>query len=265
MCIFKDITNVYCQKILDAYQTQVDEKTYTGKEAELIVKRNNFARDLIKTIKETEVTDDDYAAYFEKILAAIDATLKKVSKAVAEFNKENKTAFTTDLYETCFNFGLNSFINALSNLVQSSPPLIVNIKDKSLFSNKKDSPWFYYSAFILYEYILEREFDIATQKMTRDIFDAKKNIIFEHIKETAELYSHSNNEGDTHYQSVVKILLEGLKSKEKEVQKRENSGYFYCAFYKASEMIKGPNQLGEKISHLLEEFEKRTSGKKLTA
>ncbi|OEH45087.1 hypothetical protein lpari_03938 [Legionella parisiensis] len=102
MGIFKDITHRYCQKILDAYQAQADEKTYKGKEAELLIQRNEFAKCLIKKIKEIEVEDDDYSTYFECILKEIESLSKETVNAVKEYNKEYSTTFTTDLYESFF-------------------------------------------------------------------------------------------------------------------------------------------------------------------
>lgn len=270
MGIFKDITHRYCQKILAAYQLQADEKTYKGKEAQLLIQRNEFAKCLIKKIKEIEVEDDDYTAYFEKILKEIESISKEVVIAVKEYNKENSTAFTTDLYETFFTSSLNNFINALNDLVQNTPSPITDIKDASLFSNNRNVPWVNQFSFILYEYILEKEFDIATNKVERDIFDIKKRLILKYIQNAGNLYRRFENEDDTEYQEVMKVLLTSMSSEEKGIQRRkpeENNtsymSYFSQTFYKASEKIIGKNQLGQKIEFLTREFNERTAKKGL--
>ena len=100
MCIFKDITNRYCEKILDAYQLQSDEKTYKGKEAGLLIQRNDFARCLVKRIKTIEVKDNDYINYFKEITNEINSALKEVANAVQ---------------------------NIILNLVQHSPSIFMKI------------------------------------------------------------------------------------------------------------------------------------------
>jgi len=174
MYIFKDITKRYCEKILEAYQLQADEKSYKGKEAGLLVHRNDFAESLIKQINTLEVKGNDYSDYFEQILKEIESTLKEVINVIKEYNRENNTSFTTDLYESFFTSSLINFIKSLNDLFQNSPSLITEIDDKSLFNNNRTVPWVYQYSFILYEYILEKEFDIATNKVDRDIFDTKK-------------------------------------------------------------------------------------------
>ncbi|KTD04467.1 hypothetical protein OQJ19_08735 [Fluoribacter gormanii] len=262
MGIFKDMTDRYCQKILETYQTQADEKTYKGKEAELLVQRNDFAKCLITKIKEIDVNDNDYLDYFERILKEINLNLKEVKAAVKEYNKECKTEFTTDLYESLFNSSLINFINALRNLFESSPSLITDIKDKSLFSNERNVPWICQFSFILYEYILEREFDIAVNKADRDIFDAKKQLIFKYIQSVGDLCSRFNKkEDDVSYQELMKALLKNMRSEEQKIQRRQEenptSYNVMSYFYKASEKIVGKNQLGQKIELLVNEFDGR--------
>ncbi|WP_131795426.1 hypothetical protein [Fluoribacter gormanii] len=261
MGIFKDMTDRYCQKILETYQTQADEKTYKGKEAELLVQRNDFAKCLITKIKEIDVNDNDYLDYFERILKEINLNLKEVKAAVKEYNKECKTEFTTDLYESFFNSSLINFINALRNLFESSPSLITDIKDKSLFSNERGVPWVCQFSFVLYEYILEREFDIAVTKADRDIFDAKKQLIFKYIQSVGDLCSRVK-EDDVSYQELMKALLKSMRSEEQKIQRRQSEGnttsYNFMAYlYKASEQIVGKNQLGQKIELLMSEFDGR--------
>lgn len=263
------MTHRYCQKILDAYQLQADEKTYKGKEAELLIQRNEFARCLIKKIKEIDIDGDNYTAYFERILKEIESISKEVVTAVKEYNKEHSTTFTTDLYETFFTSSLNNFINALNDLAQNSPSLITNIKDVSLFKNNRTVPWVNQFSFVLYEYILEKEFDIATNKVERDIFDIKKRLILKYVENAGNLYSRFEDEGDTEYQELMKLLLTSMSSDEKSIQRRKsdenNTGYMsYLSqtFYKASEKIIGKNQLGQKIEFLAKEFNERAVGSK---
>ncbi|AWN73222.1 hypothetical protein LEAN103870_08035 [Legionella anisa] len=271
MGIFKDITLRYCQKILDTYQLQADEKTYKGKEAELLIQRNECARCLIKKIKEINVDGDDYTAYFETILKEIESVLKEVVAAVKEFNKEHSTTFTTDLYETFFTSSLINFINALNDLVQNSPDLITGIKDTSLFSNNRTVPWVNQFSFILYEYILEKELDYATNKGERDIFDVKKQLILKYVQNAGNLHARfKEDETDTEYQALMRVLLTSMSSEEKSIQRRKsnenNTGYMsYLSqtFYKASEKVLGKNQLGQKIELLTKEFNERTTGKGL--
>ncbi|HAT8227326.1 TPA: Dot/Icm T4SS effector Lem24, partial [Legionella pneumophila] len=107
MWIFKDITDRYCKKILDSYQLQADEKTYKGKEAELLIQRNELARCLIKTISLMEVkTQEDYANYFKRVSDEINSALQAAKNAVKEYNEEKNTDFTTDLYESFFTYSL---------------------------------------------------------------------------------------------------------------------------------------------------------------
>ncbi len=271
MCIFKDITDRYCQKILDTYQLQANEKTYKGKEAGLLMQRNEFAQCLIKKIKEIEVKDNDCTDYFEEILNEINSVLKEVKTAVTKYNKEFDTAFTTDLYENFFTASLINFINALRDLSQNSPSLITQIKDKSFFSNNRDIPWIYQFSFVLYEYILEKEFDIAINKVDRDIFDAKKRLILKYIQNAGNLYSRFENEDDTEYKELMKVLLNSMRSEEKSIQQRKpeenNTSYMYSyfsqTFYKASEKIIGKNQLGQKIELLIGAFNERIMSKGL--
>ncbi|QMT61567.1 hypothetical protein [Legionella sp. PC997] len=262
MGIFKDMTDRYCQKILETYQTQADEKTYKGKEAELLVQRNDFAKCLVKKIKEIEVKDNDYLAYFDLILKEIHLHRKEVKAAVKEYNKENKTEFTLDLYESLFHIGLVNFINALRNLFENSPTLITDIKekDKLLFSNTRGVPWALQFSAVLYEYILEREFDMAINKADRDIFDAKKQMILRYIKNVEDLCSRVK-EDDTSYSELMKALLKNMQMEEQKIQRRQEdngSGYSVMSyFYKASEKIVGKNQLGQKIALLVSEFDER--------
>ncbi|CAM2852440.1 Uncharacterised protein [Legionella steigerwaltii] len=274
MSIFKDITYRYCKKILDAYQVKADEKTYKGKEAELLIQRNELARGLIESIKEIEVNEGDHTKYFDQVLNTITAKLKEVETAVSEYNKKFKTSFTTDLYETFFTASLISFIKALNTLVQNSPVVILNIEDKSLFSNKKDSPWFYYFSFVLYEYILEKELDFATNKTDRDIFDAKKGLILKYILNAGNLYTRfAEDESNAEYKELMKVLLKSMDSDEKDIQRRKTEetnassslySYFAPSFHKASEKLVGRNQLGQKLELLIKDFNEKSETAGLT-
>ncbi|VEH31577.1 hypothetical protein [Legionella sainthelensi] len=99
MGIFREIAIRYCEKIYDAYKLQADEKTYKGKEAELLIERNEFARCLIKTLKSKEF-NDDYNEYFQQLLSEIASALEHVNTTVIDYNSKYNTAFTSDLYET---------------------------------------------------------------------------------------------------------------------------------------------------------------------
>ena len=266
MSNFKELTIYYCEKILANYRTQADEKTYTGKEAELLVQRNDFARCVIKGIKGLEITEHDYSKYFKKILEDINSTLNEVKKTVEEYNSEHKTAFTSDLYETLFTTGLISFINAVSDLFQNSPTIITSIENELLFNNNRTVPWIYQFSFILYEYILEREFEIAINKTTRDIFDTKKQLILKYIKNAASLYSRFDDRNNAEYIELMKGLLQQMRSEEQGVQQRKTEisnasstvfSYFAPSLYKASERIIGKSQLGQKIDFLIFEFTER--------
>lgn len=267
MSIFKDITDRYCKKILENYQTLADEKTYQGKEAGLLIQRNEFAHCLLKKIQSIEVNDNDYASYFKQIINEINSTLEEVMTAVAEYNRPLKTTFTADLYETFYTAGLINFINALNELVQKSPPVITELRDVSSFKNDRNVPWIYQFSFVLYEYIVEKEFDIATQKISRDIFDSKKQLILSYIQNAAKLHSLFKNEDDEQYQDLMKKLLERMSTEEQDVQQRktENSNttnmfsYFTSTLYKASEVFVKKSQLGQKVDFLIKEFNEKTS------
>ena len=73
------------------------------------------------------------------------------------------------------------FINALCDLYQKSPS-IISQTDESLFNNNRNIPWVYQFSFVLYEYILEKELDIVINKIDRDIFDTKKQLILKYIR-----------------------------------------------------------------------------------
>lgn len=272
MSIFKDITHRYCKKIWDAYKTQADDKTYKGKEATLLIKRNEFARDLVRTIQQIEVTDNDYATYFDQVLNEINSALKKVAEAVDAYNKEHKTTFTADLYETLYTPALISFINALSNLVKNSPPTIVTIKDKTLFNQNRDAPFIYYFTSVLYEYILDKEFDFATTKVDRDIFDAKKSLILKYVQNAGALFTRfEEDESNAEYQELMQALLNSMTSDEKVIQRRktEEPSPSYMSllsqtFYKASEKIVGTSQLGQKMELLTKQFGEKAKSKEFT-
>lgn len=270
MGIFKEIAIRYCEKIYDAYQQQADEKTYTGKEAELLIERNEYARCLIETLKTKEIMDDDYGSYFQQLLNEINTALEQVTTTVSEHNSKHGTAFTTDLYETFFTSSLKSFINALNNLYQQSPEIIKSIKDPSLFSNNRSQPWVYQSSFVLYEYILEKEFELATNKSSRDIFDTKIQLILKFIQNAGSLYTRYNNdESGVEYKELMKMLLLNMRTEENDIQRRKSQqnnsssmySYFSQTFYRASETIMGKSQLGEKIDLLLKEFNERATSK----
>lgn len=262
----------YCEKILNSYQSQADEKTYIGKEAELLIQRNDCARCLIIAITKIEVKSKDYSKYFQDILHEINLAFTIVSKSVIEYNSEKKTAFTPDLYEGLFTASLTNFINAISDLVQKTPAIITDITDQALFSNNRNAPWFYQFSFVLYEYILEREFDIAVSKI-RDIFDTKKQLILKYIQNAAALYSRfEENENNSEYKDLMKALLQKMYAEEQNIQCRKpeddssNNTYsayftktFAQTFYKASERIVGKSQLGQKIESLIKEFNERTA------
>lgn len=274
MSIFTEITIRSCEKILAKYELQADEQTYKGKEAGLLIQRNETARCLIILIKNLKVKDGDYSEYFKQILLHIDSTLNEVKKIVQEYNSEKKTDFTTDLYESFFTPTLKSFITSLSDLYQKSPAFITQIEDESLFRNSRKTPWIYQFSYILYEYILEREFEIAMDKTGRDVFDEKKQLIFHYLKNAVSLdekfKSEKNNEDDPQYKEHVKSLLLSMQREEQTVQQRKTEttsttnsmfGYFnqslYPALYKASEKIMGKSQLGQKIDLLLSEYNER--------
>lgn len=267
MDFFKEIAIRYCDKIYDAYQLQADEKLYKGKEAQLLIQRNDFAQCLIKTLKQNEMTDNDYNGYFQQLLTDICDTSNQVDIAVSEYNSKHNTAFTTDLYETFFTSSLNDFINALRELCQKSPDTIKNINDKSLWNNNRNGPWLYQFSFELYEYILEKEFELATNKGNRDIFDTKIHLILKYIQKAASLYSQfENDENDIKYIDTMKMLLQNMRSEENDIQRRKsqqsNTSYMYSYFsqtlYRASETIMGKSQLGEKIDLLIKEFNERS-------
>lgn len=270
MGMFREIAIRYCEKIYDAYKLQADEKTYKGKEAELLIERNEFARCLIKTIKSKEF-DEDYNQYFQQLLNEITTTLEHVNTTVIDYNSKHGTAFTSDLYESFFTSSLKNFINALSDLYQKSPEIIKSIKDNSSFNNNRSVPWIYQFSFVLYEYILEKEFELATNKTGRDIFDTKIQLILKYVQNATSLYSRfENNEEDSEYKELTKMLLQKMQTDENDIQRRKSQpstssvySYFSQTFYKASETIMGKSQLGEKIDFLIKEFNERSMTKTL--
>lgn len=271
MGIFREIAIRYCEKIYDAYKLQADEKTYKGKEAELLIERNEFARCLIKTLKAKEF-NDDYNEYFQQLLSEITSALEHVNTTVIDYNSKYGTAFTSDLYETFFTSSLKNFINALSELYQKSPEIIKSIQDSSSFNKNRSIPWIYQFSFVLYEYILEKEFELATNKNSRDIFDTKIQLILKYVQNAASLYSRfENNENDSEYKELMKILLQRMQTDENDIQRRKSQqsntssvySYFSQTFYKASETIMGKSQLGETIDFLIKEFNDRSMTKRL--
>lgn len=268
MWIFKYITDKYCKKIFDAYQSQANKKTYLGIEAELLITRNDFARAVVALISRIEVNNsEDSLNYFNQVTGIIYGTLKDVKEAVSEHNKEFNTEFTADLYDVFFTSSLITFIEELKDLIQKSPLIIINLMDESLFCNDRNVPWVYQFSFVLYDYILEKELDFLINQSARDIFDKKKELVVEHINSAVALFSRFNNENDIEYKSLMNILLQAMRVREHDIQQRRipevNStnnmfAYFTQTYHKASEKIMGKGQLGQVIDILIKEFEERS-------
>lgn len=267
MWIFKKITDSYCSKILDAYQLQADEKMYTGKEAELLILRNDFARCLIEAIKKiNSPPEHEGINYFKLVIDEINRALKNVSEVVIEHNNQNNTAFTSDLYQTFFTPSLISFVNVVQNLFQTSPPVIANLNDETLFCNTRNVPWIYQFSYVIYDYILEKELDLILTKSDRDIFNAKKLLGIKYVQSAADLHSLYEGKNDSEYKNLMSILLKGMCSEEQDLQQRKTSAnttpnmysYFTQSFYKASEQIMGKGQLGLLIDNLIKEFNERS-------
>jgi hypothetical protein len=267
MWIFKKITESYFSKLLNAYQSQADEKMYTGKEAELLILRNDYARCLVESIKKIKITPEQEGInYFKLVIEEINQSLKNVSEEVIEHNNQNNTAFTTDLYQTFFTPSLISFINIVDNLYQTSPPIIANLKDESLFCNNRNVPWIYQFSFVIYDYILEKELDLMLNKSDRDIFNAKKLLGIKYVQSAAELHSLYEGKNDNEYRKLMNILLKGMSSEEQDLQQRKTPdntapnmySYFTQSFYKASEQIMGKGQLGLLIDNLIKEYNERS-------
>lgn len=267
MWIFKKITDSYCSKILDAYQFQADEKMYTGKEAELLILRNDFARCLIEAIKKiNSPPEHEGINYFKLVIDEINRALKNVSEVVIEHNNQNNTAFTSDLYQTFFTPSLISFVNVVQNLFQTSPPVIANLNDETLFCNTRNVPWIYQFSYVIYDYILEKELDLILTKSDRDIFNAKKLLGIKYVQSAADLHSLYEGKNDSEYKNLMSILLKGMCSEEQDLQQRKTSAnttpnmysYFTQSFYKASEQIMGKGQLGLLIDNLIKEFNERS-------
>lgn len=260
MWVFQDITNRYCKKILDAYQLQANEKTYIGYEAGLLEMRNEFARCLIETIYKLEVTNNN--DYFKQVLKAISSTLEDLKKAVNEYNTEKNTQFTTDLYETLFTTSLINLVNVINELYLKSPALITNIVDETLFANNQNTSWFNQLSFVLYEYILKKELALSIDNSNRDIFDAKKQLVFKYIQNAADLSSRFDNEDASEYQNLMNGLLQGIRSEEHDLQqRRDNSygfGYFAQTFHRTSEKLMGKGQLGLEIDLLIKAYKEKT-------
>jgi hypothetical protein len=265
MSIFKTITENYCKKILENYQKKVDEMTLKGKEAKLLIQRNDFAGHLIEAIRKIEVKDSDYSSYFKQISKETSKSLKDVSAVVIEFNRAHKTAFTTDLFESYFISSLTNYINALENLAKNTPDVIIELQDESLFRNSREVPWFYQFSFVLYEYILQREFEIATNEAQRDIFDTKKQMILKFIQNAASLYSRFDDENNEQYKDLMKILLQNMRAEEHKIQQRASEehnsssvySFFSATLYSTTEKLIGKNQLKQKIDTLVTEFDER--------
>ncbi|VEH31574.1 hypothetical protein [Legionella sainthelensi] len=167
---------------------------------------------------------------------------------------------------------MKNFINALSELYQKSPEIIKSIQDNSSFNKNRSIPWIYQFSFVLYEYILEKEFELATNKNSRDIFDTKIQLILKYVQNAASLYSRfENNEHDSEYKELMKMLLQRMQTDENDIQRRKSQqsntssvySYFSQTFYKASETIMGKSQLGETIDFLIKEFNERSMTKTL--
>ena len=263
MWIFKDITDRYSKKILEVYQSQADDKTYKGKEAELLIIRNKFALGLIESIKKIKVESrEDYGNYFEQVLAVIETSLNQVKDSVTEYNIQHKTTFNCDLYESFFTVSLNNFINRLEKLFQKSPAVITQIMDESQFSNNRNVPWVYQFSFMLYDYILESEFALSTNKANRDIFDLKVDLILKYVQSVASI-----NESNSEYTNIVNQLLKSMKTAESEIQQNRSSepepssyfGLFTQSIRQISKLIIEPSKLSVLIDGLIEEFKARTT------
>ncbi|WP_298624191.1 hypothetical protein [uncultured Legionella sp.] len=266
MWIFKKITDSYCTKILAAYQSQADAKMITGKEAELLILRNDFARCLIESIKKIEITPENEGMnYFKQVFDEINSSLKNVSEVVIEHNTQNNTAFTTDLYQTFFTPSLLTFINIIQKLFQDSPMIIAQLKDDSLFCNSRNTPWIYLFSFVIYDYILEKELDLTLNKSDRDIFDAKRTLGIKYIELATDIHSRFSNTNEKKYWEVMSGLLQGMSSEEEKLQQRKTSessaqtmySYFTQSLYTASATLVRKSQLGQLIDALMKENSER--------
>lgn len=266
MWIFKKITDSYCSKILAAYQSKADAKEITGKEAELLLSRNDFAHCLVASIKKIEISPKNEGLdYFKQVREEINTSLKNVSEVVIEHNTQNNTAFTTDLYQDFLTPRLLTFVNIIDNLFTTSPSIIAHLKDDDLFCNSRNVPWIYQFSFVIYDYILEKELDLMLNKSERDIFDAKKKLGIEYIQSAADLHSLYDGKNEETYVSLMNKLLKAMSAEEEKLQQRKTSesptqnmySYFAQSFYKASETLMGKSQLGQLIDLLLKEYNER--------
>lgn len=266
MWIFKKITDFYCNKILETYRTQADEKMYQGKEAELLVQRNEFARCLVESIQKIEIAPENTNdSYFTQILEIINTSSKDVAEVVQEHNNQHRTQFTADLYQSFFAPGLLTMISVLQNLFQSSPPNLANLMDDSLFKDNKNVPWIYQFASVIYYYIIEKEYELMINKSDRDIFDGKKSLGIKYVTSVTELYSHYKDENDNDYKTLMASLLKGMSAEENDLQQRKSSaenasGYTFFTFslYQTTKQMLVKSQLGLIIEKLITEFSERS-------
>ncbi|MCL5272279.1 MAG: hypothetical protein M1486_03010, partial [Gammaproteobacteria bacterium] len=151
-------------------------------------------------------------------------------------------------------------------LFQTSPPVIANLNDETLFCNTRNVPWIYQFSYVIYDYILEKELDLILTKSDRDIFNAKKLLGIKYVQSAADLHSLYEGKNDSEYKNLMSILLKGMCSEEQDLQQRKTSAnttpnmysYFTQSFYKASEQIMGKGQLGLLIDNLIKEFNERS-------
>lgn len=269
MWIFKYLTECYCKKILDVYLSRANDQTYKGIEFPLFDIRNKSALNLIETISQIQVNGEaDFAQYFKRVTELISTSLSEVSKAVNQFNLEHKTNFTTDLFEHFFSSSLTRFISSLNEIVKQSP-IFINDIDEALYLDDRDTPWICHFSFVLYQYILEKEFALIVQKSDRDIFDKKKLLVLQCITQAADIYTNLTNEDDDKYKEQMNTLLQSMRTKEHDLQQRRTSepapfhslSYWTQTLHKAHEKIRGKGTLGKLIEQLIEEFSERNAPK----
>lgn len=141
--------------------------------------------------------------------------------------------------------------------------------DESLFCNNRNVPWVYQFSFVFYDYILDKEYEFITAKASRDIFDAKKQLVLKYIQKAADLYPRYEKGEFSDCHEMVNILLLSMRSEENNLQKRRNQdsstnsmySYFTQTLYNASGKLMGKGQLGQKIDLLIEEFNERAMNK----
>lgn len=269
MCIFKNITYRYCEKIFKEFIARTNKNRYFGEEAELVITRREYARHLIEKIQTIEVNESGYAEYFRHIANEIKLSTEGITNEVQEFNRTNNTDYTTDLFGSFLIPTLNKFMDVLHVFFQHTPVTINQHKHAISFNNNREVPWIFQFCYVLYEYILDKELDILFNQSTRDIFDTKKNLIIKNIQSAVDLYSCYKNESHEKYIELMMILLKGMRSEEQTIQQRKpnerstNTLFSYATsyatktLYKASETLIGKNLLSQKIDFLIEEFQQR--------